>query len=353
MEKPVEENKKYFCHKCAKKNVKSELKFNESSKVDEDNFWICSSCKFKYKNKSSKEPLIRKYYPKNSIVLTQRDYCIEAFLDRVGWSNYEQICQYLKVYDEFIMPDYNLTVKNLQPRLSLLVKFGRLRSARTHDNTYFALTKKSKQNNELVGNLRVDRLAHENYIINELVLKFPKFAYLFPREIRAQTPVGVKSGPIPDLIVLDDDFNDAVHVEYERTAKSTQDIGQSILNWIWSPRKSKFGDKTSVLVICETDEIYNRYVRVLKTFKTFKTNYVFDDFKIIYHSEGIIMSDLKILLKKRKKVDLDKDVAKFEELFRVFDNKPQETLDVSDEKPTEFDNEEEDLYPYVETIQCE
>ena len=139
--------------------------------------------------------------------------------------------------------------------MSFMVKFGRLRSTRSLDSTYFALTKLSKRENELVGFLKHDRLPHENYIIN-LYLRL-RVGMLLPREIRGQIKVGEKSGPIPDAIIFNNENDDLVHIEYERTPKSTVDVSRSIYNWLWSPRRHR--SDCCVLVICESEQIFNRY----------------------------------------------------------------------------------------------
>lgn len=243
----------------------------------------------------------RKYYPKKSIVVSDRDQLIEGFLDRVGWANYQQICNYLEpILGQAISP------KNIQPRLSLLVKFERLRSARTSDTTYFALTRKSKRNNELVGDLRIDRLAHDNFLIDEIFLNYnfsTYYRYLLPREIRAQIKVGTKSGPIPDMILLDENLDDSIHIEYERTPKSTQDVKQSIYNWLWSPRRLR--KNSGVVVICASDEIFNRYVKCLDNFKVCKTknDKTFSNLRIISYSEDLVTVTMKIFI--TQKIDMD------------------------------------------------
>lgn len=262
MENPSTEKVIFHCPKCLKKDKNFVLEQKQKSDNKYLLIWECPNCKAVFKDKENK-PFIRKYYPKKSVVVSVRDTIIEEFLERVGWANYEQIQRWLELHD------YTVSVPVLRTRLSFLTKFGRLRSSRAADSTYFALTKESKRNAELVGLLRHDWLPHENYLI-ELFLRYYKFYdFLLPREIRAQTKVGVKTGPIPDLVLLDNNGDDYIHFEYERTAKSNHDIDESIRNWIISPRRSRHGDFIAVVVICETELIYNKYIKLIQKYKNF------------------------------------------------------------------------------------
>lgn len=208
-------------------------------------------------NNGKVEEKERKYYTKKSVIITPRDVIIEDFLERVGWANYEQVRQYLR------LNNYELTSEALRSRLSRLTKFGRLRSTRSIESTYFALSKESKRENELVNALRHDRLAHENCLINMVLSCDKRFIsrFKFPREIRAGIAVGEKSGPIPDLIFLNKNGDDDTHIEYERTAKSRSDIRDSIYNWLRSPKRVRH--QATVLVICENSLIRDKYLSVI------------------------------------------------------------------------------------------
>lgn len=249
----------FNCPKCLKRD-KSFALVQKQNSDDDSLIWECPNCKAVFKNNKN-EPVIRKYYPKKSVVVSERDIVIEGFLERVGWANYEQIQRWLKLHG------YDVSIPVLRTRLSFLVKFGRLRSSRAADSTYFALTKESKRYAELVGVLHHDRLPHENYLIEMFLRYYRNYKFLLPREIRAQTKVGVKTGPIPDLVILDNDGDDFFHIEYERTAKSNHDISESIRNWILSPRRSRHGEYIGVLVICETELIYNKYLKLIGPYK--------------------------------------------------------------------------------------
>lgn len=260
--------KDFFCSRirCQKlentPRLKLELLKDEYGEICEK-FWICKHCNSKFKDEKGVPvfPKTRKKYEKKSVVLTERDSCIEEFLDRVGWGNYEQIETYLG------LKNFTQSRVSLVVRLSRLVKFGRLRSTRSIESTYFALSKESKRENALVNALRHDRLAHENFLV-DLALSLGENClekFKFPREIRSEVVLGEKSGPIPDLIILDSDGNDFAHVEYERTAKSRNDIHSSILNWLRSPRRNNHN--AYVVVICETELIQRKYLDIISAMR--------------------------------------------------------------------------------------
>ena len=268
----------FFCSRvrCQKLENKPKLKFellnDEHGKVCEK-IWICEHCKSKFKDKEDKPffPKPRKKYDKKYVILTERDSCIEEFLDRVGWGDYEQIETYLE------LKNFTQSRTSLVVRLSRLVKFGRLRSTRSIESTYFALSKESKRTNELVNVLRHDRLPHENFLVN-LALSLGENCLTklkFPREIRSEIILGEKSGPIPDLIILDDDGNDFCHVEYERTAKSKNDIRASIYNWLRSPRRNK--NNAYIVVVCENNVIHDKYVNIISEMQidSFREKFLF------------------------------------------------------------------------------
>lgn len=290
----------FSCPVCEKNNKSGLLEFNA-----ENYSWTCSTCNKKYKNVNSKtvvKPLIRKYYPKKSILVTERDLLIEKFLDRVGWGNYEQILKYLE------LNSYSLSLSVLRTRLCLLVKFGRLRSERTLTTTYFALTKTSKKESELVGVFSHDRLKHDNFLVDIFLDNFQHYEFLTPREIKSQSIVGKKTGPIPDLVVLDNNGNDDVYLEYERTPKSTNDISTSIYNWLWSIRRREKGNGSeSVIVICENDEIYNKYVSISAGYNSLKYKEInkYNNLKIINSFDSGRERELMLLIIKKDKFSLD------------------------------------------------
>ena len=330
MEKPSTEKVIFNCPKCLKKDKTFVLEQKQKSGSKYLLIWECPNCKAVFKDKEN-EPFIRKYYPKKSVVVSERDTVIEGFLERVGWANYEQIQIWLEFHN------YTVSVPVLRTRLSFLTKFGRLRSSRAADSTYFALTKESKRNAELVGVLRHDKLPHENYLIEMFLRYYRKYKFLLPREIRAQTKVGVKSGPIPDLVILDNDGDDVIHIEYERTAKSNHDIDQSIKNWILSPRRSRHDNYIAVLVICETDLIYNKYIKLIEPYK----NNLLKNYKSLAWLkvfENSISTEMKIYIV--NKIPTDEEYLDLGEVANTLYKFKQEKAPYKEEKPKDDEDDE-------------
>lgn len=329
MEKPITEKVIFYCLKCLKKDKSFILEKKKKSDDDDLMIWECPNCKAVFEDKKN-EPCIRKYYPKKSVVVSERDTIIEDFLERVGWANYEQIQKWLELHS------YNVSVPVLRTRLSFLSKFSRLRSERASDSTYFALTKESKRNAELVGLLRHDRLPHENYLIEMFLRHYNDYDFLLPREIRAQTKVGVKTGPIPDLVILDNDGDDGIHIEYERTAKSNHDINESIKNWILSPRRSRHGDFIAVVVICQTDLIYNKYTKLIDPYK----NFLLKNYNNMawLRTKDNVMNEMKIYI--IPKVHQGQDYLDLNKVIRNLEKFKQEKAPYQEEKPKDTEDDE-------------
>jgi transcription elongation factor Elf1 len=296
----------FNCPNCEKKDEKGLLQFN-----DENYNWTCNLCKKIYQNVKSKnvvKPLIRKYYSKKSIIVTERDSLIEDFLNRVGWGNYEQIQKWLD------NNSYKVSLNVLRSRLSFLVKFKRLRSTRSVDNTYFALTRNSKRDAELVGELRNDTLKHDNYLIDIFLENKDRF-FLTPREIKSQFIMGQKTGPIPDLVILSrESKNDRIHIEYERTSKSRSDVSNSIYNWLWSKRRHDNGGSiVAVLVICEDNEIFNRYCSIAEQYKNaaYDEFFKYENIFWLMSFEGGVRKEMMIFITLKSNFNLDDVNSKF------------------------------------------
>jgi hypothetical protein len=158
----------------------------------------------------------------------------------------------------------------LRVRINNLVLAGYLRRVRFLEKNYFACTKTSTKY-EFLKNMNYNRTEHDDFLINFAQQSLTWIPYKSQREIRAGIGLGEK-GPIPDLIVLDRNGNNAVFIEYEKTPKSAANVRSVIERLImYSPRAEY---NATIMFIFETDEIKNRYAKILRE----DFDYVFVDF---------------------------------------------------------------------------
>lgn len=200
-----------------------------------------------------------------NVNITRRDAFIFEFIEACGWVKFDLILKYLIKNNEYIDTEKYpkpMNAESLRVRLNLLHRAGYLRRIRFIDSNYYASTPLSSKRYELIGTLNFNQAAHDDYLIN-LMIDFsnPKF-YDFEsqRMVKSRFGVGVKSGPIPDLIYLTTDKEDAAYIEYELSEKSELLMQNKIANLL-SDDKRKFNN-SCVVIICETENIYAKYKRV-------------------------------------------------------------------------------------------
>ena len=207
---------------------------------------------------------------KLKIRITQRDKFIIDFVDSCGWARFDFI---LYALNRIASEDPDLektTVTALRVRINNLVLAGYLRRIRFLDNNYFACTKTSTRY-EFLKNMNYNRAEHDDFLINFAQKQLDMIPYKSQREIRAGIGLGEK-GPVPDLIVLDKSGNNIGFIEYEKTPKSTANIRTVIERLImYGPRAEH---DATIVFIFETDEIKNRYIKVLQE----DFDYTFVDF---------------------------------------------------------------------------
>lgn len=184
------------------------------------------------------------------IVVTDRDFLIEKALDRFGALNDKQIQKFLNTNG------FEIELNAVQVRLGKLVAANRLKRLKTHLGTYYSLTIKSKGNNQLINSISLDRLDHEDWC-KDIVINHTFLNFLTSREIRSKIEFG-KTGPIPDLILLDADGEFEYLIEYERTRKSKNDTYNVLKNHIYSTRRSN----AAVIIVADAS-ILNHYQNII------------------------------------------------------------------------------------------
>lgn len=222
------------------------------------------------KTKKIRKPRTKKTLAAGAVFgirLTTRDGIIEKGIDRFGVLNAEQIKKWVDTHNSDASG--NVSIDVIKMRLSKLTRAGRLKTWKTQFGTYYSLTNVSAGENQLIKAISLDRLEHEDWC-REIVLDFPDINFLTSREIRARIVIGQKIGPIPDLVVLDDNLDWEMIVEYERTRKSTSDAYDVIKNWIESPRR-----QGAYLAIVGESAVLNMYKKILEErFKWSVNSYV-------------------------------------------------------------------------------
>lgn len=190
------------------------------------------------------------------IYIQQRDVNILKFLDRVGYANVVQITK-ATMGTTTISTSINDDSKSqaaVLRRLYLLRRFEYIKIFSTHHGNYYALTNKSKGENQLISSIKLDQLLHHDFLIELFLLinkKLDSTQYvLSEREVITTYKIVGKKGKIPDMII-----NDWI-IEYERTNKSAADC-KSVVDY-WTSEQGKH-----LCVIYETEEIKNRYTTLL------------------------------------------------------------------------------------------
>lgn len=175
--------------------------------------------------------------------IQERDITIFEFLNRVGYANLLQVTKFISgVEDEKAQ-------NALMRRLYLLRRFDYIKTFNTQMGVYYALTSKSKLSNQLISGVRFDQLPHHNFLLS-LFYEVRGCEVLTEREVLARYKVVGKKGKIPDMII-----NNWV-IEYERTNKNNVDCKEVLDYWVVDNNKN-------VCVIYETEEIRNRYERLI------------------------------------------------------------------------------------------
>jgi hypothetical protein len=214
-----------------------------------------------------------------NVNITKRDLFIFEFIEACGWVKFDSILKYLIKNNEYIdFGKYSkpMNSESLRVRLNLLYRAGYLRRVRFLDSNYYSSTILSAGRYELVKNLNYNQAEHDDYLIN-LAIEFSNYKFCefdTQRMIKSRFTLTEKSGPIPDLIYKSEDNEDAAFIEYERTEKSELQIQNKIYNLLADSKR--IFKKSSVVVICETANIYNKYIKVMTNYFNFDSqrNYV-------------------------------------------------------------------------------
>jgi len=177
----------------------------------------------------------------------ERDIVILKFLDRVGYANIEQIT--LSLGEDASEKAQAAILR----RLYLLRRFDYIKAFATQYGNYYAVAYKGKGENSLINNIKLDQLAHHNFLTELFIFVKDNpicTEIVSEREAIAMYKVVGKKGKIPDMIV-----NNWV-IEYERTSKSVTDSKDVVHHWT-------IKEGRNLCVIYETNEIKNRYTTLL------------------------------------------------------------------------------------------
>jgi hypothetical protein len=207
---------------------------------------------------------------KLTVRITQRDKFIIDFVDSCGWARFDFILYALNLIVSDDPELENITDTALRVRINNLVLAGYLRRIRFLEKNYFACTKTSTKY-EFLKNMNYNRAEHDDFLIDFAQKQLETIPYKSQREIRSGIGLGEK-GPVPDLIVLAKNGNNAVFIEYEKTPKSTANVRSVIERLIMYSPRSEYD--ATILFIFETDEIKNRYAKILRE----DFDYIFVDF---------------------------------------------------------------------------
>lgn len=204
-----------------------------------------------------------------NVQITKRDLFIFEFIDANGWVRFDILLRYLKKNHEYIDPEKypnSMTNDSLRVRLNLLCRAGYLRRTRFNDLNYYATTLISAKDYGIIDKMNFNQAEHNDFLVTFAYyfsdVKFNDFAT--QRMVRARFSVGVKTGPIPDLIYLAEDHEDAAYLEYEHSEKSELAIKQKIENLIWDEKRRY--KNCPVFIICSTQNIHTKYLKVLMNF---------------------------------------------------------------------------------------
>lgn len=171
--------------------------------------------------------------------IQERDVAIFGFLDRVGFANTAQIAR-------FVLNDESEKAQNaISRRVYLLRKFEYLKTISTQLGSYFALTRRSQGNNQLISGVKFDLLLHHNFLVDLFYLVRDRDV-LTEREVLAKYKVIGKKGRIPDMVIGD------WIIEFERTRKSSTDCKAVLDHWV-------VDNNQKICVIYENEEIRNKY----------------------------------------------------------------------------------------------
>lgn len=177
------------------------------------------------------------------LVIQERDTQIFNYLDRVGYAKLDHITKFVIGLDD------EKSQNAIMRRLYLLRRFEYLKTYSTHLGIYYALTYKSKANNQLISNLRFDQLPHHDFLLSLFHLVKDR-EVLTEREVLAKYKNVGKKGKIPDMVI------DGWVIEYERTPKSNLDCKALLDYWVVDNNKR-------ICIIYEDQDICNRYQRLI------------------------------------------------------------------------------------------
>jgi hypothetical protein len=204
-----------------------------------------------------------------NVQITKRDLFIFEFIDANGWVRFDILLRYLDKNHEHIDPQKYpnpMTNDSLRVRLNLLCRAGYLRRTRFNESNYYATTPISAKDYGIIDKMNFNQANHNDFLVTFAYyfsdVKFNDFAT--QRMVRARFGVGVKTGPIPDLIYLAEDHEDAAYFEYEYSDKSELAIKLKIENLIWDEKRRY--KNCPVFIICATQNIHNKYLKVLMNF---------------------------------------------------------------------------------------
>lgn len=204
-----------------------------------------------------------------NVQITKRDLFIFEFIDANGWVRFDILLRYLAKNHGYIDTDKYakpMTNDSLRVRLNLLCRAGYLRRTRFNELNYYATTLISAKDYGIIDKMNFNQADHNDFLVTFAYyfsdVKFNDFAT--QRMVRARFGVGVKTGPIPDLIYLAEDHEDAAYFEYEHSEKSELAIKQKIENLIWDEKRRY--KNCPVFIICGTANIETKYKKVLMNF---------------------------------------------------------------------------------------
>lgn len=262
-----------------------------------------------------------------NVNITKRDLFIFEFVEACGWVKFNSILKYVTKNHTIIDPEkYSkpMNAESLRVRLNLLYRAGYLRRIKFLDSNYYSSTILSSGRYELIKNLNYNQVEHDDYLIN-LAIDFSNYKFYdfdTQRMIKSRFTLTEKSGPIPDLIYKSEDNEDAAFIEYERSEKSELQIKNKIANLLADTKRIL--KQSSVVVICETANIYNKYIKVMTNHFNFDSqrNYVClfqETGKFNVDGEKIyeIQNEMSIVCIKNSEIELkfDKILAKSRELY--------------------------------------
>lgn len=185
------------------------------------------------------------YRPSKFLEVQSRDVEIFKFLDRVGYATLAHITRYITDGQD------EKSQAAIKRRLYVLRTFNYIKIISTHLGKYYALDSKGRMGNALISSIKLDQLEHHDFLTELFFLaRAADVAVLAERECIAKYKVVGKKGKVPDMEIA------GWIVEFERTSKSV--IDSKLVVEYWTREQEQ-----KLCVICENDEIKNRYTAFL------------------------------------------------------------------------------------------